>query len=57
MGWADHLIVALDVAGFYFLDQAKDYTPEADLAAFLDAGDPPIYIGFVFLLPFILSAI
>lgn len=37
-----------DVVGFYFLDLATDYKPPDDLAAFLAAGEPPVYIGFVF---------
>lgn len=40
--WAQEI----SVAGFYFLDLATNYTPEPDLAAFLAAGPPPIYIGF-----------
>ncbi|KAF8191604.1 glycosyltransferase family 1 protein [Mycena galopus ATCC 62051] len=36
----------IDVVGFYFLDLATNYTPEPDLAAFLAAGEPPVYIGF-----------
>ncbi|KAH7391173.1 hypothetical protein DE146DRAFT_663682 [Phaeosphaeria sp. MPI-PUGE-AT-0046c] len=36
----------ISVAGFYFLDLAQNYTPAPDLAAFLDAGEPPVYIGF-----------
>ncbi|KAI0839226.1 glycosyltransferase family 1 protein [Hypoxylon sp. FL0890] len=36
----------IDVAGFYFLNLASSYTPEPELAAFLEAGPPPIYIGF-----------
>ncbi|KAJ7684426.1 glycosyltransferase family 1 protein [Mycena polygramma] len=36
----------IDVVGFYFLDLATNYTPPADLAAFLAAGEPPVYIGF-----------
>ncbi|KAH8681902.1 hypothetical protein BX600DRAFT_429805 [Xylariales sp. PMI_506] len=40
--WGNHI----DVAGFYFLNLASNYTPEPDLAAFLAAGPPPIYIGF-----------
>ncbi len=35
-----------DVNGFCFLDRAGDYQPPAPLQAFLDAGDPPIYVGF-----------
>ncbi|KAJ4357091.1 hypothetical protein N0V85_009516, partial [Neurospora sp. IMI 360204] len=40
--WAQEI----SVAGFYFLDLATNYTPEPDLAAFLAAGPPPVYIGF-----------
>ena len=40
--WGQHI----SVAGFCFLDLAENYTPPPDLAAFLDAGAPPIYIGF-----------
>jgi UDP:flavonoid glycosyltransferase YjiC (YdhE family) len=44
--WPDHV----HVTGYFFLDAAagptEDWTPPADLAAFLDAGDPPVYIGF-----------
>ncbi|CAN8101334.1 unnamed protein product [Discula destructiva] len=36
----------VNIPGFYFLDLATSYTPEPDLAAFLDAGPPPVYIGF-----------
>ncbi|KAG9091707.1 hypothetical protein FRC06_000445 [Ceratobasidium sp. 370] len=40
--WMSHI----DVVGFYFLDLAKGYTPPKGLQEFLDAGEPPIYIGF-----------
>ncbi|KAF2272065.1 UDP-Glycosyltransferase/glycogen phosphorylase [Westerdykella ornata] len=40
--WDRHI----SIAGFYFLDLASNYTPEPDLAAFLAAGEPPVYIGF-----------
>ncbi|KAF9464545.1 glycosyltransferase family 1 protein [Collybia nuda] len=40
--WKNHI----DVVGFYFLDLATSYTPPDDLAAFLAAGEPPVYIGF-----------
>ncbi|KKZ64428.1 hypothetical protein EMCG_09586 [[Emmonsia] crescens] len=40
--WASHI----DIAGFFFLPLASTYTPPNDLAAFLAAGPPPIYIGF-----------
>ncbi|KAF8894838.1 glycosyltransferase family 1 protein [Infundibulicybe gibba] len=36
----------IDVVGFYFLDLATNYQPPAELAAFLSAGEPPVYIGF-----------
>ncbi|KAI7205553.1 hypothetical protein D0869_01373 [Hortaea werneckii] len=39
--WPGHI----DVSGFLFRD-APDYKPPKDLEAFLDAGQPPIYIGF-----------
>ncbi|KAI1081882.1 glycosyltransferase family 1 protein [Whalleya microplaca] len=40
--WGQHI----DIAGFYFLNLASAFTPEPELAAFLEAGPPPIYIGF-----------
>ena len=40
--WGNHI----DISGFYFLNLASDYNPPDDLAAFLAAGPPPIYIGF-----------
>ncbi|PTB37786.1 uncharacterized protein TrAFT101_005335 [Trichoderma asperellum] len=40
--WGPHI----DISGFYFLNLASSYTPEPDLAAFLEAGPPPVYIGF-----------
>lgn len=39
--WASHL----SIAGFFFL-KSSDYIPPSELQAFLDAGPPPIYIGF-----------
>ncbi|KAK3394228.1 glycosyltransferase family 28 domain-containing protein [Podospora didyma] len=36
----------ITISGFYFLNLASSYTPEPDLAAFLAAGPPPVYIGF-----------
>ncbi|KAF4556437.1 Sterol 3-beta-glucosyltransferase-like protein 5 [Elsinoe fawcettii] len=39
--WGHHI----DISGFFFLD-APNYTPPSDLQAFLDAGSPPVYIGF-----------
>ncbi|OKL63887.1 hypothetical protein UA08_00989 [Talaromyces atroroseus] len=40
--WGSHI----DISGFFFLSLASNYTPPDDLAAFLAAGPPPIYIGF-----------
>jgi sterol 3beta-glucosyltransferase len=34
------------VTGYWFLDAPDDWTPPPDLAAFLAAGEPPVYIGF-----------
>jgi sterol 3beta-glucosyltransferase len=34
------------VTGYWFLDEGKGWTPPDELAAFLDAGSPPVYIGF-----------
>jgi len=36
----------IDIAGFVFLDLASNFKPEKDLEDFLNAGEPPIYIGF-----------
>ncbi|KAL8949820.1 MAG: hypothetical protein Q9222_004107 [Ikaeria aurantiellina] len=36
----------IDIAGFVFLDLASSFKPPDDLAAFLDTGEPPVYIGF-----------
>ncbi|KAG9500430.1 hypothetical protein J7337_008908 [Fusarium musae] len=40
--WDDHL----NITGFSFLPLASSYTPPKDLLDFLEAGPPPIYIGF-----------
>ena len=34
------------VTGYWFLDPADDWTPPPDLLDFLQAGPPPVYIGF-----------
>jgi hypothetical protein len=44
--------ISVDVVGFYFLDLATNYTPPDDLAAFLAAGEPPVYIGLAVLFLF-----
>ncbi|KEQ98556.1 glycosyltransferase family 1 protein, partial [Aureobasidium subglaciale EXF-2481] len=36
----------ISISGFYFLSLASNFTPPPDLKAFLDAGPPPVYIGF-----------
>mgnify|MGYP005844334155 CR=1 FL=1 len=40
--WGDHI----HVTGFWFLDAPADWQPSPALQAFLDAGAPPVYIGF-----------
>jgi UDP:flavonoid glycosyltransferase YjiC (YdhE family) len=40
--WPQHI----DVSGFFFLNLATNYKPPEELLHFLQAGDPPIYIGF-----------
>jgi sterol 3beta-glucosyltransferase len=40
--WPDYAVVT----GNWLLDDGEDWTPPADLAAFLEAGPPPVYIGF-----------
>ncbi|KAL1962950.1 hypothetical protein VTN77DRAFT_9046 [Rasamsonia byssochlamydoides] len=40
--WGPHI----SVTGFCFLGLASTYTPDPELAEFLAAGPPPIYIGF-----------
>ncbi len=34
------------VTGFWFLEDNTDWAPSAELRQFLDAGPPPVYIGF-----------
>lgn len=40
--WPEHN----QVTGYWFLDAPDSWTPPSDLADFLQAGEPPIYIGF-----------
>jgi UDP:flavonoid glycosyltransferase YjiC (YdhE family) len=40
--WGEHI----RVTGYWFLDQAADWQPDAGLLDFLAAGPPPISIGF-----------
>ncbi len=34
------------MTGYWFLDQGKDWQPPDELAAFLEKGPPPVYVGF-----------
>jgi sterol 3beta-glucosyltransferase len=34
------------VTGYWYLDPPDDWTPSKELIDFIDAGSPPIYIGF-----------
>jgi hypothetical protein len=36
-----------DISGFYFMAADDDFKPDDDLTAFLEKGDPPVYIGLV----------
>ena len=36
----------IHVTGYWFLDPSADWTPPADLVEFLQAGAPPVYVGF-----------
>ena len=36
----------IDITGFVFLDLASSFKPAKELTDFLEAGDPPVYIGF-----------
>ncbi|KAI9703540.1 MAG: hypothetical protein M1820_005844 [Bogoriella megaspora] len=40
--WAGNIFIS----GFYFLNLATNYDPPSDLREFLEAGPPPVYIGF-----------
>lgn len=40
--WGQHI----SISGFYFLSLASSFVPDPELAAFLAAGPPPVYIGF-----------
>ncbi len=40
--WPDYC----HVTGYWFLDASANWQPPADLQAFLQAGPPPVYIGF-----------
>jgi sterol 3beta-glucosyltransferase len=38
--------VTAEITGYWFLGATSDWTPPRRLAEFLDAGEPPVYIGF-----------
>jgi hypothetical protein len=38
-------LTCADISGFYFLEAETEYKPDAELAKFLEEGEPPIYIG------------
>jgi UDP:flavonoid glycosyltransferase YjiC (YdhE family) len=40
--WSDNV----HITGYFFLDTQTEWQPSSELQAFLDAGDPPVYIGF-----------
>ena len=40
--WPD----SVHITGYFFLDNQADWRPSPELTAFLEAGDPPVYIGF-----------
>jgi UDP:flavonoid glycosyltransferase YjiC (YdhE family) len=40
--WANHIYVT----GYWFLDPPADWEPPSDLVNFLQAGPPPVYVGF-----------
>ena len=37
---------SVHVTGYFFLDTQTDWQPSSELKAFLEAGNPPVYIGF-----------
>ena len=36
----------IQTTGYWFLDEGRDWRPDTALSAFLENGDPPVYIGF-----------
>lgn len=51
--WSPHVIprptdwpATAHVTGFWTLPAGADWTPPADLLAFLEGGSPPVYVGF-----------
>jgi sterol 3beta-glucosyltransferase len=40
--WPDNV----HITGYWFPDSQAEWKPERELQAFLDSGDPPVYVGF-----------
>lgn len=40
--WGDHI----KITGYWFLDSEAGWQPPTDLADFLAAGPPPVFVGF-----------
>jgi sterol 3beta-glucosyltransferase len=36
----------IHITGYWFPDSQTEWKPESELKAFLDSGDPPVYVGF-----------
>jgi UDP:flavonoid glycosyltransferase YjiC (YdhE family) len=52
-GYSPHVIPvpkdwpsSIHVTGYWFLEPSREWKPPAELTAFLEAGPPPVYIGF-----------
>lgn len=52
-GFSEHVVPrpadwrgGLEITGYWWPPYAPDYTPPAELAAFLAAGPPPVFVGF-----------
>jgi UDP:flavonoid glycosyltransferase YjiC (YdhE family) len=37
---------SIHITGYWFLDRSENWSPPPDLVAFLEAGPPPVYVGF-----------
>jgi sterol 3beta-glucosyltransferase len=52
-GWSQHVLPhppdwdsRLEVTGYWFLDRPEDWRPSQGLTAFIEAGPPPVSVGF-----------
>jgi sterol 3beta-glucosyltransferase len=52
-GYSSHIIpkpadwgVNEHVTGYWFLEPSQEWTPPEELQSFMEAGDPPVYVGF-----------